>query len=135
MDDAFAELRFTEKSVRKIYKNTRKSVRKALPRQYADYDVRIITKGIAIENLIENEPEPPAYTDKPKRKKKAKPHIPNVPRTSAILLLKNSSTNMLPNTQNARKRKVRRAATPASSNLANVAATQHPCAFWNCCNL
>ena len=70
MDDAFTELRFTEKSVRKIYKNTRKSVRKALPRQYADYDVRIITKGIAIENLIENEPEPPAYTDKPKRKKK-----------------------------------------------------------------
>lgn len=50
-------------------------------------------------------------------------------------LVENSSTNMLPNTQNARKRKVRRAATPASSNLANVAATQHPCAFWNCCNL
>lgn len=69
MDDSFARQRFTEKSVRKIYKKTRKSVRKALPRQYADYDVRIMTGGKAIESYVEDtKPQPPtSHATKKKR--------------------------------------------------------------------
>lgn len=70
MDDTFAEQEFTERSVRKIYKQTTKSVHKALPRQYADYTVRIMAKGVSLEGLIRGVVSQPVIKDKPQKRKK-----------------------------------------------------------------
>ncbi len=69
MDDDFGSQEFTEKSVRKIYKRTRKDVRKALPGKYSDYDLRIMARGAAIETLVDVTPTL-SRTDKKKEKKK-----------------------------------------------------------------
>ena len=53
MDADFAEQKFTEKSVKKIYKKARKEVRKALPKQYGYYDLSIIVQGVPLEKLGE----------------------------------------------------------------------------------
>ena len=53
MDEAVTREDFTEKSIRKIYKQTTKGVRKALPKEYRKYDVRIYVNGLPIENLLE----------------------------------------------------------------------------------
>ena len=70
MDDSFSEQDFTDKSVRKIYRKTTKEVHKALPKQYTNYDVRIITRGVTIENLITNEPRKEEERNKSKKKRK-----------------------------------------------------------------
>ena len=53
MDDDLAKEEFTEKSIRKIYKQTTKGVRKALPKEYRHYEVRIYVRGVPIESLLE----------------------------------------------------------------------------------
>ena len=53
MDEAVTKEKFTEKSIRKIYKQTTKGVRKALPKEYRKYDVRIFVNGLPIESLLE----------------------------------------------------------------------------------
>lgn len=70
MDDAFAEQKFTGKSVLNIYKKTTKDVHKALPKQYADYSIRIMTKGAAIESLIDKERQAEPVVEKNKKKKR-----------------------------------------------------------------
>ena len=70
MDDSFSEQDFTDKSVRKIYRKTTKEVHKALPKQYTNYDVRIITRGVTIENLITKEPRKEEERSKSKKKRK-----------------------------------------------------------------
>ena len=67
MDDEFAEQKLTEKSVKKIYKKTRKQLKKALPPQYAYYDVRIMVLGTPIENLVKAKEE---TAEKEKKEKK-----------------------------------------------------------------
>lgn len=54
MDDSFGKQKFTEKSVRKIYKKVGKNVHKELPSKYKTYNVRVISNGKDIESLIEN---------------------------------------------------------------------------------
>ena len=53
MDEAVTQEKFTEKSIRKIYKQTTKGVRKALPKEYRKYEVRIYVNGLPIEGLLE----------------------------------------------------------------------------------
>lgn len=52
MDDVIAGRRLTDKEIGKIYKKTKKEVRKALPKECRDYDVRIYVKGVALETLV-----------------------------------------------------------------------------------
>lgn len=68
MDDRFANQAFTEKSIKKIYKRTSKDVHKALPKQYSTYQVRIMTKGVMLESLLNAEPQEDSR--KPEKKKK-----------------------------------------------------------------
>lgn len=71
MDDAIGEDGLTEKEVRKIYKRTTKDVRKELPSQYRKYDVRIMTKGVALESIVgEERPTAERTEKKPDKKKK-----------------------------------------------------------------
>lgn len=53
MDEAVTQEKFTEKSIRKIYKQTTKGVHKALPKEYRKYEVRIYVNGLPIESLLE----------------------------------------------------------------------------------
>lgn len=53
MDDELAKEEFTEKSIRKIYKKTTKGIRKALPKEYRNYEVKIYVRGVPIESLLE----------------------------------------------------------------------------------
>ena len=59
MDAEFAEQKFTEKSIRKIYKKTRKKLRKELPRQYGYYEVSIIVLGKPLEEYGKQPGETP----------------------------------------------------------------------------
>lgn len=64
MDDDFANRKLTLKSVSKIYKSTTKGVHKALPKTYKDYNVRIMSRGVAIESLIGTQNEEQASESK-----------------------------------------------------------------------
>ncbi len=66
MDDDFANQEFTEKNIKKIYKKVTKDVHKSLPREYKHYNVRIYTKGTALENILSQEQQ----QDEKKRKKR-----------------------------------------------------------------
>ncbi len=52
MNDSFADQEFNEKIVKKIYKTTSKDVHKALPKEYRNYEVRIVTKDTPLEYFI-----------------------------------------------------------------------------------
>lgn len=69
MDNAFAEQRFTAKSVKKIYKKATKEVRKALPKEYKNCNVRIYVKDVTLESLLETSSEN-VTTDKGKKRRK-----------------------------------------------------------------
>lgn len=70
MDASFSEQDFTEKDIQKIYRKTTKEVHKALPKQYTNYKVRIVTRGLPLESIIEqNVSQYEHKTTKPKRKK------------------------------------------------------------------
>ena len=69
MDSEFGNQTFTEKSVRKIYKKTRKSIRKELPKQYSYYEVRIMVDGRLLEDLAKAE-QPSKDGPQPERQKK-----------------------------------------------------------------
>lgn len=70
MDDAIAGRRLTDKEIGKIYKKTKKEVRKALPKECRDYDVRIYVKGVALETLAaRNEKEESSGIKKSRRRK------------------------------------------------------------------
>lgn len=70
MDDSFAEQKFTLKSIKKIYKKATKDVRKALPKEYRDCNVRIYTKGVLIEKLVQEKNAVNVSTENKKKRKK-----------------------------------------------------------------
>lgn len=57
MDDAFGNQEFTEKYIKKLYKKTKKGIRKELPKKYRDYNIRIMTQGMAVEALLSDNSE------------------------------------------------------------------------------
>ncbi len=64
LDESFADRKLTEKSVRKIYKKTRKDVRKALPKQYSKYDVNIVVGENTLESYLDQAPSAQDENDK-----------------------------------------------------------------------
>ncbi|MBO7051089.1 MAG: xanthan lyase [Prevotella sp.] len=70
MDDDFASQTFTEKSVRKIYKKTRKQLRKALPAHYGSYNVVIVAAGVPIESLLAGQEDDGHDVKKPRRSRR-----------------------------------------------------------------
>ncbi len=71
MDDSFGKQKFTEKSVKKIYKKVGKNVHKELPSRYKTYNVRIVSNGKDIESLIDSKRH---VVENPDRKTKRKSH-------------------------------------------------------------
>ena len=57
MDDEFSKQTFTEKQIKKIYKKTKKRIKKELPPQYAYYQIRILAFGTPIEEIAKHEKE------------------------------------------------------------------------------
>lgn len=70
MDDAFADQKFTAKSIKKIYKKATKDVRKALPKEYRDCNLRIYVKGVTIESLVREEVTVNTSTESIKKRRK-----------------------------------------------------------------
>lgn len=70
MDRNFVKQRLTDKEVRKIYKRTTKDVRKALPKQFSRYDVRIFVVDTPLEDFVAEAPSKTNADNKDKPRKR-----------------------------------------------------------------